>query len=98
MATSGPFPAIPTVYRTTSQETNSIQSAVNAWAATVGYPGTPLTTDGTYGPMTQQAVADFQSWHNAADTSEPALTVDGLAGPQTQTYLQDFGQLVGGAY
>jgi hypothetical protein len=41
-----------------------------------------ITDDGSYGPMTRQAVRDFQwtyAWH--------ALTVDGQAGPQTWSAL-----------
>lgn len=47
--------------------------------------GTPIARDGIYGPKTQAAVKEVQSYFG--------LSVDGVAGPQT--YLA-FGQAVGG--
>jgi hypothetical protein len=91
------LPALSSAYTAHSAETVSIQQALNAWMDAVGYGGTRLATDGSYGPMTQRTVAQFQSWQNAANPSA-ALAIDGLAGPITQTFLLDFGPLTQGAY
>lgn len=90
------LPAIPGSYAAQSDETQTIQQAINAWASTVGYPGPmiPLTTDGFYGPNTQNAVSAFQSYVN--ETQGAGLVVDGLAGPNTQEPLLAFGDIAGG--
>lgn len=44
--------------------------------------GWPLTVDGSFGPVTRQAVIDFQRGYTPVD-----LLIDGYAGPQTQTAL-----------
>jgi outer membrane biosynthesis protein TonB len=98
------LPAIPDSYLAESDETQTIQTALNSWAQTVGYPGTPLTTDGLYGPATQATASAFQSYIN--ETGNPTqgnavntLTVDGLAGPETQEPLLAFGDIAsGGSY
>jgi hypothetical protein len=86
--------AIPANYTAAaaSPETTAVQTALNSWATTVGYPGTPLVVDGQYGPLTQQAAAVFQLWENAAGNGA-SLTIDGLAGPETQNWLLDFGTI-----
>lgn len=92
--------AIPASYATPgSPETSAVQTAINAWASQVGYPGKgeiPLTVDGTYGANTQQAVASFQMWVNS--TGQGSLSIDGLAGPQTQAILGEFGSMASGGY
>jgi hypothetical protein len=86
------LPAIPASYTPQSDETSSIQDALNGWATTTGVsdPVFPLTVDGLYGANTQGAAALFQLYANDPNVFNAGLTVDGLAGPDTQHYLLDF--------
>lgn len=46
----------------------------------LGFFGFGVAVDGDFGPLTEQAVKDFQDWWGT-------LTVDGIAGPLTWTAL-----------
>jgi hypothetical protein len=99
------LPAIPGTYAEQSQETQDVQTALNNWAASVGFQAVdanganvvPLSVDGLYGPDTQLVASGFQTYSNA--TANSGLAVDGLAGPLTQTPLLDWGTISpGGPY
>jgi hypothetical protein len=92
---------IPASYTASSAlaEVTSIQAALREWALAIAYPGPEIAqmTPGVYDAATQQGVAQFQMWENAAGNGA-SLSIDGLAGPSTQTWLLDFGPLTKGAF
>jgi hypothetical protein len=93
--------AIPASYAATSQETQDVQNALNAWGIAVNFPSSdlPLATDGSFGPKSHRVTGAFQRWANNAKSA--GLAEDGLPGSQTQTYLLDFapsGSFASGSY
>ncbi|MEZ5183418.1 MAG: peptidoglycan-binding protein [Acidimicrobiales bacterium] len=65
---------------TTGPAVRDWQTTVNRWRESQGI--TPITVDGIYGPITEDATRQFQA-------AQDALRVDGIVGPNTRAVAAD---------